>query len=161
MAAPTFTTDRAGKTLTITADLSTDAEGAWALWADPRVLEGWWGPPEHPCQVTHFDLQPGGSVTYAMTGPDGTIYPGWWQILAVEQPVAMTIRDGFGSSPDEASLEMPVSTSTVTFREIPTGIRMTITSSYESLEAFDHALSLGMEEGFMAALGQIAFLQRS
>jgi len=161
MAAPTFTKDRAGKTLTITADLSTDAEGAWALWADPRVLEGWWGPPEHPCRVTHFDLQPGGSVTYAMTGPDGTIYPGWWQVLAVEQPVTMTIRDGFGSSPDEASPEMPISTSTVTFREVSDGIRMTITSSYKSVDEFDRALSLDMENGFMSALGQITCLQRS
>ena len=33
-------------TMAITVELDTTAERAWQLWADPRQLERWWGPPE-------------------------------------------------------------------------------------------------------------------
>jgi uncharacterized protein YndB with AHSA1/START domain len=160
MAAPTFTVDQARHGLTITADLRTDEQTAWALWADPRTLEQWWGPPDHPCIVTHFDLRPGGLVTYVMTGPDGTRYPGWWEVMSVDAPHGLTIRDGFGESPQESSAQMPVTHTVITFMPIPDAIRMTITSTYESTQALQFALDLGMEEGFMAALGQIAFLDK-
>ena len=32
-------------TMTITAEFDADAERLWELWADPRQLERWWGPP--------------------------------------------------------------------------------------------------------------------
>jgi uncharacterized protein YndB with AHSA1/START domain len=159
MAAPTFSVDHAHNSLTITADLITDAQTAWELWANPRALEHWWGPPEHPCVVTHFDLQPGGSVSYVMTGPDGTRYPGWWEVISVDAPHELTIRDGFGESSEQPSPEMPVATSYVRFTEIPRGIRMTIESHYASPEELQRALDLDMQNGFLSALGQITFLE--
>ena len=35
-------------TLTLIADFDATAERVWELWADPRLLERWWGPPTHP-----------------------------------------------------------------------------------------------------------------
>ena len=43
----------------------------WALWADPRKLERWWGPPTFPATVLEHDLRPGGKVSYYMTSPEG------------------------------------------------------------------------------------------
>lgn len=93
-----------------------------------------------------------------MTGPDGTRYPGWWEVISVDAPRSLTIRDGFGEAQTEASADMPVSTTSVEFTAIPDFMHMTITSDYESPEALRFALDLGMEDGFMAALGQIPFL---
>ena len=44
-------------------------ERVWQLWADPRQLERWWGPPTYPATFTQHDLAPGGHVEYHMTGP--------------------------------------------------------------------------------------------
>ena len=57
-------------TMTVTAEFDVTADRAWQLWADPRQLERWWGPPTYPATVEEHDLRPGGKVTYFMTGPD-------------------------------------------------------------------------------------------
>ena len=48
-----------------------DETRVWQLWADPRLLERWWGPPGFPATFEHHDLTPGGTITYFMSGPDG------------------------------------------------------------------------------------------
>ena len=46
-------------TLTIEAEFAASVERIWQLWADPRQLERWWGPPTYPATVTKHDLAPG------------------------------------------------------------------------------------------------------
>ncbi len=59
------------KTMVITAEFKTSITNVWQLWADPRLLERWWGPPGFPATFEHHDLTPGGTITYFMSGPDG------------------------------------------------------------------------------------------
>jgi uncharacterized protein YndB with AHSA1/START domain len=42
-------------TLTLIADFDAPLERVWALWADPRPLERWWGPPTHPATFERHD----------------------------------------------------------------------------------------------------------
>ena len=35
-------------TLVLVAEFAAPVERVWQLWADPRQLERWWGPPEPP-----------------------------------------------------------------------------------------------------------------
>jgi uncharacterized protein YndB with AHSA1/START domain len=160
VAPPAFDVDELRNSLVITVDLTADVESAWSLWSDPRVLEKWWGPPDYPCVISRFELQPGGHVRYVMTGPDGTEYLGWWQVLDVEAPNNLRIRDGFGESPEHASSAMPIATSSISFTPIDDTVRMQIDSRYDSAEELQRALDLHMEEGFLSALSQIEFMQR-
>ena len=57
-------------TLTLTAEFDATPERVWELWADPRQLERWWGPPTYPATFTAHDLAPGSRVEYHMTGPE-------------------------------------------------------------------------------------------
>jgi len=52
-------------------EFKTSITNVWQLWADPRLLERWWGPPGFPTTFEHHDLTPGGTITYFMSGPDG------------------------------------------------------------------------------------------
>ena len=38
--------------LTLDAEFDASSERVWRLWADPRQLERWWGPPTYPATVT-------------------------------------------------------------------------------------------------------------
>ena len=58
-------------TMAITVELDATVERAWQLWADPRQLERWWGPPGYPATFVDHDLVGGGRVTYFMTSPEG------------------------------------------------------------------------------------------
>ncbi|MEJ7695518.1 MAG: SRPBCC domain-containing protein [Candidatus Limnocylindrales bacterium] len=41
-------------TLTITAQFDASPERVWQLWADPRQLERWWGPPTYRPRSRHM-----------------------------------------------------------------------------------------------------------
>ena len=54
-------------TMTLTAEFDATPERVWDLWADPRKLERWWGPPTYPATFTAHDLAVGSHVVYHMT----------------------------------------------------------------------------------------------
>ena len=59
-------------TMTFVAEFEADVDRVWQVWADPRKLERWWGPPTWPATFERFEFEPGGQVRYYMTGPDGS-----------------------------------------------------------------------------------------
>jgi uncharacterized protein YndB with AHSA1/START domain len=81
--------DPASLTMVVTAEFNAPAERVWQLWADPRQLERWWGPPTYPATFVDHDLVAGGRVSYFMTGPEGDKHHGWWQVLAVGRAAAL------------------------------------------------------------------------
>jgi uncharacterized protein YndB with AHSA1/START domain len=144
-------------TMTITTELDATVERAWQLWADPRQLERWWGPPTYPATVVDHDLTTGGRVTYFMTGPDGDKPHGWWQVLAVEPPNRLELKDGFANDDWTPNDAMPTTTTVVTLTERDGGgTLMAIETQFPSLQAMEQLESMGMEEGMAAAMGQIA-----
>lgn len=85
-------------TITLIADFDAPIARVWQLWADPRLLERWWGPPTYPATIESHELTPGGEVTYFMTAPDGGKHRGWWRVTAVDPPTALAFTDGFADA---------------------------------------------------------------
>lgn len=143
-------------TLTVTAEFDAPVERAWQLWADPRQLERWWGPPTYPATFVEHDLTPGGRVTYFMTSPDGEQYHGWWRVVTVDAPGKLEVEDGFGQADGTIDEAMPVTNMLVTLmaRE-DQGTQVQITSRYASRAAMDQLVAMGMEEGLTAAMSQM------
>jgi len=142
--------------LAIEASWPASVERLWQLWADPRQLERWWGPPGYPATVTTHELRPGGTVRYAMTGPDGQQYPGWWTVEVVDAPYRLELVDGFADEDGMPDDHLPRSRTTVTFAAGDDGTtRMVVTSRFSSTAEMDQLLDMGVEEGFVGALNQI------
>ena len=143
-------------TLTLDAEFDAPAERVWELWADPRQLERWWGPPTYPATFTRHDLALGSRIEYHMTGPAGDQPKGWWEITEVEPPRRLAFRDGFANDDGTPNTDMPVNTVNVTIEERADGrTRMSIQSIYASTSAMEQQLAMGMEEGLTEAVGQI------
>jgi uncharacterized protein YndB with AHSA1/START domain len=142
-------------TMAITAELDAPVERAWQLWADPRQLERWWGPPTYPATVEDHELTPGGRVTYFMTGPEGDVSRGWWEVLAVEPPRRLELIDGFADADGQPNEAMPTTRTVVTLSERDGGTLMAIETRFASLEEMDRMVSMGMEEGITLAVGQM------
>jgi uncharacterized protein YndB with AHSA1/START domain len=143
-------------TMTVTARFDAPVGRVWEVWADPRQLERWWGPPTYPATVVDHDLTPGGRVTYFMTGPEGERHGGWWQVLAVEAPRRLEFEDGFADSSGTPNPDMPTTVARVRLEETADGgTEMIIESTFPSAEAMERLIGMGMEEGIAAALGQI------
>lgn len=146
--------DPAARTLTITAEYDAPAERVWQLWADPRLLERWWGPPTYPATVVDHDLKAGGRVTYYMTGPDGDRPHGWWAVKTVEPPRLLEFDDGFADENFQPNPDLPVTHTRVTIEGRGDGSRMVSTTTFPSAEAMQQMLNMGMEEGIQEALSQ-------
>ena len=146
--------DQQAHTLTLTAEYAAPVEQVWQLWADPRLLERWWGPPTYPATVGEHDLRAGGRVAYVMTGPDGERFAGWWAVTAVSAPTGLEFDDAFGE-PDGPPSDLPVTHTVVGIGDAGGGVtRMVLTSTFPSPEAMDQLLAMGMQEGLTAAVGQ-------
>ncbi|HKA09523.1 MAG TPA: SRPBCC domain-containing protein [Candidatus Dormibacteraeota bacterium] len=143
-------------TLTVEAEFDASVERIWQLWADPRKLERWWGPPTYPATFTNHDLAPGSRVEYHMTGPAGDQPRGYWDVLEVEPPRRILFRDGFAHADGTPNTDMPINTIRVGIEEVARGrTRMSIESVFPSTEAMEQILAMGTEEGLSQAVSQI------
>ena len=143
-------------TLDLTAEFDATPERVWQLWADPRQLERWWGPPTYPATFTEHDLQPGSRVQYHMTGPNGEQPRGWWEITEVDPPRSLSFRDGFANADGTPNPDFPEVNVHVAIEEIGAGrTRMSIQSRYPTPAAMEQLVAMGMVEGLTEAVGQI------
>lgn len=142
-------------TMTVTAQFDVPVERAWQLWSDPRQLERWWGPPTYPATFVDHDLTPGGVVNYFMTGPDGDKPHGWWRVITVEPPRRLEFEDGFADDSGMPNPDLPTSIIRVSLDDVDGGTRMAVETTFPTRAAMEQLLEMGMEEGMLAAAGQI------
>jgi uncharacterized protein YndB with AHSA1/START domain len=149
------TKDPATLTMVVTAEFEAPVDRVWQLWADPRQLERWWGPPTYPATVVDHDLVPGGTVTYFMTGPEGDKHQGWWRVLAVDAPRSLELQDGFADDTGAPNPDMPTTMMRMVLSAEGGVTQMVTTSTFPSLEAMEQMVSMGMEEGLREAMSQM------
>jgi len=141
--------------LRLTAEFAAPVEAVWQLWADPRKLERWWGPPQWPATFVTHELSPGGSMSYFMTGPDGTKAGGWWRVESVDPPTSIVFTDGFADADGNPIDSLPETESRMQLSSENGKTVMTLSSRFASRDAMETQLSMGLEEGISAAVGQM------
>ncbi|WP_430790048.1 SRPBCC family protein [Actinoplanes sp. G11-F43] len=154
---PVVRTEKSTETMTLTfvAEFDHPPGEVWQVWADPRRLQRWWGPPTWPATVDRFEFEPGGAVRYHMTGPDGTKAHGWWQITDVREPARLEFDDGFAGDDGEPVDPEDITHITVGLEPAGAGTRMTTVATFRSARQLERLVEMGMEEGMRLAMGQI------
>jgi uncharacterized protein YndB with AHSA1/START domain len=142
-------------TLTLVAEFDAPIERVWQLWADPRKLERWWGPPSYPATVESHDLTAGGDVTYFMTGPAGETSRGWWRVTSVDPPKSLEFTDGFADQDGTPIAGMPTTTVQVQLSERDGGTRMVLRSVFDSREHMEQVVDIGAPEVLRESVGQM------
>jgi len=142
-------------TFTLVADFDAPIERVWQLWADPRLLERWWGPPSHPATVEEHDLTLGGAVAYVMTSPEGERYPAWWRITSVDPPKYLEFIDGWADQDGIPIADRSTTTVQVQLTEHEGGTRMQVRSIFDSREQMEQMVSMGATEVFQQTVGQM------
>jgi uncharacterized protein YndB with AHSA1/START domain len=118
--------------LLLVAEFDAPIERVWQLWADPRQLERWWGPPTHPATVERHELAIGGEVTYSMTGPGGETSRGWWRVTAVNPPTSLEFTDGFANQDGTPNTQTPTTAVRMRLAERDGRTRMELRFIFES-----------------------------
>ena len=141
--------------LVLVADFDAPIERVWELWADPRQLERWWGPPTHPAVVEQHDLTDGGEVTYVMTGPGGERSRGWWRVTLVAPPRSLEFTDGFADGDGIPSARSPTTAVRVRLSERRRGTRMELRFAFESVEHMERLERWGAFDVFPQSVAQM------
>jgi uncharacterized protein YndB with AHSA1/START domain len=142
-------------TITLVAEFDAPIERVWQLWADPRQLERWWGPPGYPATVERHDLTPGGTVTYFMTGPTGERGHGWWRVTSVDPPKSLEFTDGFADEDGKPVADVPPTRVQVQLTEREGGTRMVLRSIFDSRDQMEQLERMGAIEALQAAVSQM------
>lgn len=144
------------KTMVITAEFTTSISNVWRMWADPRLLERWWGPPEFLATFEYRELKPGGTISYSMSDPDGgDTFDGTWNLIEVDPPTRLVVEDADvdddgtptdGNSTTRIEIDIEAAGSTT---------RMILTTHFDSLEGMEQAIAMGAAEGMKACMSRI------
>ena len=140
--------------LVLVAEFDAPIGRVWELWADPRQLERWWGPPTHPATVEEHDLAAGGGVTYVMTGPKGETSRGWWRVTAVDPPRSLEFTDGFAHQDGTPNAAMPITTVRVRLTEHDGGTRMELRFVFDSRKRMEQLERSGAFDVFSQSFAQ-------
>jgi uncharacterized protein YndB with AHSA1/START domain len=148
--------DPVALTITIVSEFDAPAARVWQVWADPRQLERWWGPPPYATTVVDHDLTPGGRVTYSMRGPDREQHHGWWRVIAVDPPHSLDFEDAFADDSGRPNDDLPITSIEVRLTAATASkTRMTITSRFASVADMELIIATGTDEGIALAVRQI------
>ncbi|GAA4489196.1 SRPBCC family protein [Microbacterium panaciterrae] len=148
-------TDPENLTLTIHADFAAPVERVWAAYSDPRQLERFWGPPGWPATFTAFDHTVGGLAQYRLTGPRGEKSSGRWEFTRIEAPTLFEVLDSFVDDAGQPMEGFPAMRMTLEFSPTAEGTRMVGTSHFDSAEALEQVVAMGVIEGTKMAMSQL------
>jgi uncharacterized protein YndB with AHSA1/START domain len=142
-------------TLILIAEFDAPIEQVWQLWADPRQLERWWGPPTHPATVEKHHLAADGEVSYVMTGPGGETSRGWWRVTSVDPPRTLAFTDGFANEDGTPNAQTPTTAVQVRLAEQGGATRMELRFGFDSSEHMEEWERWGTLEGLQQSVGQM------
>ena len=147
------------KAMVITAEFAASISRVWQLWADPRLLERWWGPPGYPATFEQHDLTPGGTITYFMSGGDGgDRFDGTWNVVEVNAPNRLVVEDAIVEADGTPSDGNSMTRMEIDIEAAGDKTRMILTTHFDSLEGMEQAITMGVEEGMKACMSQIDVL---
>jgi uncharacterized protein YndB with AHSA1/START domain len=137
--------DVRARSLTLVAHFAAPRGAVWDLWSSPRRLERWWGPADLTMTVETFELRAGGAVRFHVVGPDGTTIGGRFDVVDVAPPERLSFdfsSDGLEPTRVDVAIEELVGG----------GASMTITTTFTSDAAMQHAFDIGFDAGLARAV---------
>ncbi len=99
-------------------------------------------------------MSPGGTVAYAMTGPEGDRHRGVWRVRAVDPPHMLEVEDALADADGTPSPDKPAGVIRIALSEpAGGGTQMVITVAWASDAAMEWMLATGTDAGMTAAVG--------
>jgi uncharacterized protein YndB with AHSA1/START domain len=126
------------KTMIISAEFKTSISNVWELWADPRLLERWWGPPGFPATFEHHER-----------------FNGTWNVIEVDAPTRLVVEDAIVEDDGTPSDGNSMTRMEIDIEPVGDATRMILTTHFDSLEGMEQAIATGVAEGMKACMSQI------
>jgi len=152
-----------GNTLVLERTFNAPRELVFKAYTEAEHLKQWWGPKGWTLPVCNVDFRPGGIWHYCMKCEDknqGDFYgmESWGKAIYKEitAPEQIVYRDYFSDAEGNQAENMPSTLVTLDFVELENGkTKLINTAKYDSPEALQTVLDMGMLEGIAQTLDNL------
>jgi uncharacterized protein YndB with AHSA1/START domain len=134
----------------ITRVIDAPAHVLFEAYANPELVQKWFGPKGYPLTHCEMDFRVGGRFRFAMTGPSGkqnTPFGG--EYLEIVPNRKIVFDNGFESPGAERMIV------TYTYEEVDGKTKFTIHTLFSSVEAKNEHVGVGFEIGYNSAIDQL------
>ncbi len=126
-------------------------------------MKQWWGPRGWEVTVCNVDFRPGGVWHYCMKCVDrnqGDFYgfESWGKAVyqEIDAPEKFVYIDYFSDAEGNEAEGMPATESTIIFEDLGSRTKVVSIGRYESEEALQQVLEMGMEQGIRETWDRLA-----
>ncbi|HEV2479404.1 MAG TPA: SRPBCC domain-containing protein [Puia sp.] len=133
-------------------------EAVWALWTDPELIKGWWGPDRFTCPLVRLDLREGGVSLVSMkaaAGIGGQEFFSSWRYVRIVRlqriEFIQNLCDPLGNRIDPVAVGMPPDfpvdiRTVVTFTDAGGGRTQMVVVEQAEFGSMSHFAQLGLEQ---------------
>lgn len=141
--------------LVLTRSFKAPRELLWAAWTQRNQIEQWWGPRAFKTEVPTMEVKPGGIWHYVMRSEEWGESWGKATYQEVKEPEQLVYVDVFSDAAGNTVETMPESLVTVTFTQQDGQTLLTVDTLFDSREARQKVLEMGMEQGYDEQLDRL------
>lgn len=141
---------RGERELVLTRHFAAPRQLVWTAYSDCKHLKHWWGPQGWELTHCELDFRPNGTWHYCMSGEyEGNTMESWGLATyeEIDAPNRLVYRDAFSDAEGNVNADMPQMVTKMTLEEVEGGTLLTSISVYESADARQQVIDMGVEEG--------------
>lgn len=150
-----FLVDKEKNTITVKREFAAERPLIWECYTQSEMLDQWFAPEPFTTKTKSMDFREGGHWHYAMVDPDGKEYWGWTEYSKIQPIDFYETLDAFSDSEGNINKDLPSAEWHVQFTDKGENTLVVTTVQYDSLEALDQVINMGMKEGLTSTLERL------
>lgn len=150
-----FIVNKENNTVNVKREFSAPLPLVWDAWTKPEILDLWWAPKPYQTKTKSMDFREGGTWLYYMESPEGAIHWCKNDYKKIELLKSFSGLDAFCDENGTTNTDFPRTVWNNTFTENGETTTVSIVAQYEKLADLEQVISMGFQEGFTMALGNL------
>lgn len=145
-----FKADMQTNRLTIRREFDAPKALVWDCYTKAELLDQWFAPEPFTARTKSMVFEQGGHWHFAMVDPDGNEHWVRLDYKSITPKDTFHAQDAFSDADGGINRDMPISTWDVTFTATSTRTLVQTILTYETPEALQQVIDMGMKEGMEA-----------
>lgn len=151
----TFQADMQTGRLTIRREFCAPKALVWDCYTKAELLDRWFAPEPFVAKTRSMAFHEGGHWHFAMVDPDGNEHWVRFDYEKIAPKDSYRARDAFSDAEGGINGDLPVSTWEVTFEDKTPLTLVQIVATYDTAEALQQVVDMGMKEGLETTLAAL------
>ncbi|MEQ9221343.1 MAG: SRPBCC domain-containing protein [Cyclobacteriaceae bacterium] len=150
-----FLVDKEMNTITVKREFAANRQLIWDCYTKSEMLDQWFAPEPFATKTKSMDFSEGGHWHYAMVDPEDKEYWGWTEYTKIKAIDYYKTLDAFSDSEGNLNSDLPQAEWHIEFSDKGKNTLVVTTVQYDSLEALDQVINMGMKDGLTSTLERL------